>query len=192
MPGTSRRTAVAADEIVTENGTVAEVMRPDFNITREQLETVTDFASAMALATTVHGDIETSNAVRVAGENEKAKLVDLPMVLLEWHFIQSEKYQDNSDGTREYVEVLCVVENPDKTVTKWRFSDGGTGIAKQLRDWTDAHGGRSGGVAVPHGIRVSRYALDPVTRQPLTREAQRGYDRRNMNYPIGTTYYVDL
>src|SRR5262245_33975081 len=167
------------EEIVT--GKTAEVMRPEFNISDERMESVTDFASALALATDVHGTVKTSTAVRVAGEAEKATMVGKPIVLLEWHFIRSDKFQDDGNGDREFVEVLCVTDNGDGTATKWKMSDGSTGIAKQLREYSDSTG-RSGGVYVPHGIRVSEYALDPHTHRPMTREAQRGYDRAKQSY----------
>ena len=185
-----RATQAKDEEIVTQEA--AEVMRTPFDITPEQLDAVTDFDSAMRLASEVHGEVETSKAVRVAGEREKLSLVGQPIVLLEWQFVRSDKFGDEEAEDREYVDILCATKGENGEANKWRMTDGSTtGILKQLRDYTERTG-KHGGVFVPLGIRVSEYPIDPTTRRPLTREAQRQYDRKQMKYPYAKTFYVDI
>lgn len=176
------------EEEIADAG-VAEVMRPEFNISDEEMMNLDSFDAAIELATAKHGAVTTSKAVRIAGDAEKAKLVGLPILLMEWHFVVSDgRFGDKG---REYVEVLCAVKEADGGLQRWKITDGSTGIAKQLRAYTDKTG-TTGGVFVPNGIRVSEYPLDPATRQPMTRDQQRAYDTHNRPYPMGRTYYVDL
>lgn len=185
-----RARETAEEEVVTTPA--AEIMRPEFDITDAMLDDITDFDSAMRLAEKVHGEVQTSKAIRVAGEREKATLVGMPIVFLEWQFVRSDKFGDDEAEDREYVDVLCATRDEHGGASKWRMTDGSTtGILKQLREYTERTGKR-GGVFVPHGIRVSEYPIDPTTRRPMTRAQQQSYDRKQMAYPTARTFYVDI
>lgn len=83
--------------------------------------------------------------------DDKRKLVGVDMVLLQWTFSSSDKYNG------EFVTVRAMTADNRKI----RFTDGSTGIAAQLRDLTTArekagHPYPNGGLICP-GLRVSDY-----------------------------------
>lgn len=94
-------------------------------------------------------------------EGEKRKLCANPLFIMQWEF----KFSDTvtRDGKPvEYVSVRVIAERFGKT-EKYVFSDGSSGIYRQLRAYTDRTG-RQGGMLAPLGLRVSDYKFkDPTT-----------------------------
>lgn len=83
---------------------------------------------------------------------DKARLVNVPFVILEWRFNSSEF---NDAG---FVSLSVVTKNNDK----WIINDGSTGILQQLIRVTRVrrqrkHATPQNGLAVPAGLSVSNY-----------------------------------
>lgn len=83
---------------------------------------------------------------------DKARLVNVPFVILEWRFNASEL---NDAG---FVSLSVVTKNNDK----WIINDGSTGILQQLIRITRVrrqrkHATPQNGLAVPAGLSVSNY-----------------------------------
>lgn len=83
---------------------------------------------------------------------DKARLVNVPFVILEWRFNSSEL---NDAG---FVSLSVVTKNNDK----WVINDGSTGILQQLIRVTRVrrqrkHATPQNGLAVPAGLSVSNY-----------------------------------
>ena len=83
---------------------------------------------------------------------DKARLVNVPFVILEWRFNTSEF---NDAG---FVSLSVVTKNDDK----WIINDGSTGILQQLIRVTRIrrqrkHATPQNGLAVPAGLSVSNY-----------------------------------
>lgn len=181
--------ARGAQQTAAEESKAAEVIRPESAFTPEMLDGITDFDSALALAEQVHGEVVVSKGVRVADDRVKMSILGWPMILLEWVFLVSDKF---GNKPREYVEMLVVVKNPETgEVSKWRMSDGSTGIYAQLRAYSDKTG-RTGGVRVDQGLRVSEYKIDPKTREPLSRAQVQQYKSHNMTMDDARTFYIDV
>ena len=81
--------------------------------------------------------------------DNKDRVVDVPFVLISWSFSTKGKFG-------EFVSARLVTEGNGKYV----INDGGTGIYAQLREFTDTHGGRDGGLFVRKGLRKSEYSVD--------------------------------
>jgi hypothetical protein len=94
-------------------------------------------------------------------EDEKRKLVGVPLFVMEWRFQDSDTVQRGGESV-EYVTARVVAERGGKVV-KAVISDGSTGIYRQLRAYTNRTG-RTKGLMVPAGLRVSDYTYqDPNT-----------------------------
>lgn len=96
--------------------------------------------------------------------SEKESLVGVPLTVLEFNFRESEDYQttldDGSIVNSEYAIVRCVrMDNLEMVV----FADGGVGIYKQLKDFSQRTG-QMGGIFCKDGLTQSDYKYtDPVT-----------------------------
>lgn len=83
--------------------------------------------------------------VLIKGDDEKARLVGVPFILISWNF-------NVGDFGKPYVSARGITQ----TGIKFVLNDGGTGIRDQL----DKYKGDMGGLFVPHGLRRSDYGLD--------------------------------
>lgn len=81
----------------------------------------------------------------IKSDEEKAKLVGVPMILISWNF-------NAGDFAKTFVSIRGITQDGLKFV----LNDGGTGIRDQLDKYT----GQMGGLFVPHGLRRSDYGLD--------------------------------
>lgn len=149
----SEVTAVAAGD------PVAQLTPRDFG--ENELRNVGSLADAVRLFEAVHGNEPIVIASEELGdgfdrytEDDKRKLIGVPLFVMEWKFSISDTVQ-RGDESVEYVTVRIVGERGGKTI-KAVFADGSTGIYKQLRAYTDRTG-RTRGMMVPNGLRVSDY-----------------------------------
>jgi len=161
---------------------------------REQLGGIDSFDAAIALAVAEYGDVIDAadqpllgDGFRVATEDDKRnKLVGVPLLLLNWTFRGSD-YGTDEDT---YVSVQAIQREENGGAVKWIINDGGTGIARDLREFTQKTG-RDGGMICKTGLRVSDYVTDQDTGVPLTKKEVRQYmiDRKAMGQ--GHTFYLD-
>lgn len=122
-----------------------EIQRRD-SFDTDTLRGVTSFADAMELFA---GDVLTADSELGDGFamiKNKDSLVGVPCLFMSWSFNTGE-YAD------EFVAARIVTEDGRKVV----IIDGGTGIRQQLREFTDSHGGRQGGLLSRRGLRKSEY-----------------------------------
>lgn len=137
----------------------------------DALRSITSFDEAVRLATTAYGDVETASDVLGDGfallnSEDKGLLVGRPMLLMEWGFY-------DGDYGSKFVGIRAVVQNRDGSMGKYIFNDGSTGILEQLAKYT-LKTGRTGGLSVKNGLRVSEYDYtDEETGK--TRKAQTYY-----------------
>lgn len=138
------------------------------------LRSVNSFADAMALiekqyGATLDASAELGDGFELLDSESKVTLVGVGCAFVSWSF-SAGKYDD------EFVACRVVTEHGRKVVV----IDGGTGIRAQLREFTDTHGGRQGGLLSRRGLRKSDYEID-VT-DPKTGE---------MSKEPATTFYID-
>lgn len=151
------RNATRADDQSVNNSTSdsAVVSEPQDNqFSDAQLRSVTSFDEAVALATQTFGDVLDATEEIGSGftrlEN-KDRLIDVPFIILS--FSMSEGDFRGDDGQLQYFTSLRVVT---KSNDKYWFTDGGSGIYRQLEDLA-VRSGRTGGILVEHGLRKSEY-----------------------------------
>lgn len=157
---------------------------------REQLGAIDSFDAAIALATAEYGDIVLADeqpllgdGFRVADEDDKrSALIGVPLLLLDWSFRESE--------TGEWVLIHAVQRTADGGAVKWVITDGGTGIAKDLKEFTEKTG-RDGGMLVRKGLRVSDYYIDAETGTGLTKSQVREYMIAKKKMVEASTFYLD-
>lgn len=159
----------AASTGKTLNSTVTDVTDVDASTeltTREwdegALRDIGSYADAVALYRAMYGDDVVEAADELGdgfdrySEDDKRKLVGVPLFVMEWRFSISETVQ-RGDQSVEYVTCRVVGERGGKAI-KAVFSDGGSGIYRQLRAFTDRTD-RVRGMMVPNGLRVSDYTF---------------------------------
>jgi hypothetical protein len=123
--------------------------------------TLEDQAGGVIEASEVLGD-----GFEVVPNDEKGRYVGVPMLLGEWQFRQG----DNG----EYVVIRALVQPTGQQVRRVVFTDGSTGIMRQLQDVTQRTG-KTHGLIVRHGFRRSDY----------TYTDDKGVDKK------ATTFYLD-
>jgi len=144
------------------------------------LREIGSLADARALYAAMYGEdiVEASEELGDGfdrfSEDDKRKLVGVPLFVMEWKFSTSETVTRDGELV-EYVSCRIVGERGGKTI-KAVFADGGTGIYSQLRAYTNRTG-RTRGMMVPNGLRVSDYTFT----NPMTGEKS-----------PASTYYFDL
>lgn len=138
----------------TQDSATAIVPRPNYDA--DALRNLTSFADAIDLAGEQFGTVD--DAVDVLGDGfilmskeDKAKLVNLPLLLLEWSFYPSEEHGG------EFCSIRLVAQGENGSIGKYVVNDGSTGLAETLRNYT-ARTGRQGGLLVRKGFRESSYA----------------------------------
>lgn len=150
----------------------AEVMTSSDDWDEETLRGIKSLDDAIRLTEQVHGPIlsadeELGDGFTLLGSDNKDLLVDRPMVVMSWRFI------DGNFG--KFVALRVLVQNPDKSVSRYIFNDGSTGICEQLAKY-QLRTGRSGGLKVTKGLTRSDYEYtDPKT---------------GLTHPA-STYYLD-
>lgn len=142
----------------------------------EILGTIDSFDAAMGLAedtfggvTFAHEEPLLGNGFRVASHDDKLHLVGVPLLLLDWTFNESDFGQE-----RDWVMIHAVQRGGAGEAIKWILSDGGTGIAKDLKTFTEKTG-RDGGLLVKKGLLYSKYFIDSETGKALSKKEVRQY-----------------
>jgi hypothetical protein len=157
--------------------------------TREDLAGITTLQDAINLARAQFGEVlsiadtDLADGFRKATEDDKASLVRVPLFFLDWSF-------NVGDFSTEYVSIRAIQYRPDGSIVKWIINDGGVGIPAELKA-IEERNGRSGGLAVPHGLRVSTYKTDAATGKPISKKEYAEYIRDHKKTSQGSTYYLD-
>lgn len=149
----------------------------------EDLAGIESWDDAVALIELRYGALE--DVADVLGDGftliqNKAKLVDVPMLLLNW------RLQKGDFGP--FVTVHAFAKNPANDFKPWKviFNDGSRGIADQLAEFTKTRE-RSGGLRASHGLRVSEYDFCDDCRKAAVEECgQEGHKTGK-----ASTYYLD-
>jgi hypothetical protein len=151
---------IAAAEVMTNKelanagGQVAVVKA---NFTDMELRNITTFEQAIALLddaghTITSADEELGNGFTLI--NDKANLVGIPLLLLSWNFNHGESAKGEG-----FVSVYCMARLPGVSQpAKLIFNDGGTGIYRTLRDYSNATG-KTAGLMVKKGLDRSDYTF---------------------------------
>lgn len=113
------------------------------------LRGITSFEDAVKLAADVWGGVTAAgehigNGFSVVPKDQKSRLIGVGFIIL------AMKFHEGDFG--EYVSMLIVTANNDRLI----LNDGSTGIYYQARDLVDTTG-RSGGIHVSDGLRLSEY-----------------------------------
>lgn len=160
---------------------------------REDLGLIDSFDAAVALAMGVFGDVLNAadeplfgDGFKVMTDEDKRNLKGKPLLLLDWRFLDSEY---GSDGDK-YVVAHAIQRLDNGGVKKWVITDGSTGIARDLKNYTDKTG-RDGGVLFSGGIRASDYQTDAETGTPLSKSEVREYMVKGRKMAPGHTFYLD-
>jgi hypothetical protein len=160
----------------------------------EQLGAIDSFDAAMALATAQFGDVLLAHeqpllgdGFKVATEADKHRLCGVALLFLDWTFQPSDYGQD-----RDWVFIHAVQRGDDGKAVKWIISDGGTGIAVDLQEFT-AKTGRVGGLAVKNGLSYSKYYIDDDTKEALSKAEVRQYMTSGKGAKLveAGTFYLD-
>lgn len=102
-------------------------------------------------------------------DDDKDHWLGIEMMLLEWRFNDG-KFENQYGEKTDFVSMVVIGSNNKRAI----INDGSTGIAKQLREYSERTG-KFGPMYLEDGLRVSRDY--PVTLP----------DGRNI---LGTTYYI--
>lgn len=178
------------------DATVPEVWGGASHFTREQLTHIESFDDAARLAAQEFGDIVSAHestalgdGFRVASEDDKMRLIGVPLLLLEWSLRESEY------GEGVYVSIKAIQRDESGRAIKWILNDGSTGIARDLQNFT-LKTGRSGGLGVRKGLRVSEYPTNaikghPDNGKPLSKAEHREFIKAGHPVGKGRTFYLD-
>jgi hypothetical protein len=180
----AKRTANA--EVETTEQVANEVMNIS-TFSREDLAGIESFDDALRLASAEFGNVATADqeigdGFRIATEDDKRKMVGVPLMLLDWSFREGD--------FADYVSIHAIAAGPDNRAVKWILNDGSTGICRDLRDYTTKTG-RTGGLMVRAGLRASDYVIDPESGTPLTKQQAAEYTAQGKRTAPATTFYLD-
>lgn len=159
----SKMTATKASKDVVNPATIkaSERLLPEMvkSLTWDEdtLRGINSFDDALALVEKTHGKVVEADQVMGDGftllsNADKGMLVGLPMLLMDWRF---------SDGNHggKMVSIHLLVQNKDRSTSKYIVNDGSTGILEQLAALT-IKTGQTGGLIVKRGFRVSEYDVE--------------------------------
>lgn len=128
-------------------------------IGEDELRGIRSFEDARALAHAVDGgildiaDSELSTGFAVLDTDSKARLVGVPLVILDWRFQIGDK--------GEFVSLVVVTKSNEKLI----INDGSTGIRDQMKRFT----GEPRALGLRHGLRVSEYDYTDKTTKEVSR-----------------------
>jgi hypothetical protein len=137
-----------------------------------ELREVSSFDEMLDLVASKVGEIDSAaqalgDGYSLLDSRDKGRLVGIPLLCVSWQFSISDRIKD-----KEFVTVRMMTKNGDKII----LNDGSQGIYKQLRDYTNSHDGRTIGLMVHKGLRVSEYDYTDPNNGEVSRV---------------TTYYLD-
>lgn len=142
-------------------------------LTNEQLRNISSANDVLALYQELGQEAtDLSEALgsgfEVLPTKEKARLVGVPFIIVEWHF---------SEGDRgEFVSLTIVTKHNEKLI----LNDGSSGILAQVHDLESR--GIAAPVVVKKGLRASVYYFDPANPEEKSRDAVEGWDRAETFY----------
>lgn len=173
--------------MVGEDKPTAELVVPRV-FADADLADVDSWETAMSFVEGAFGDVINAadalgSGFKMADDAVMARLVGVPLILMQWRFFPG-------DFGKDFVAVDAVQRHDNGSITKWVFTDGGTGICDQLKDFTKRTG-RNGGLGVPKGLRVSNYYIDRETKEPLSKVEVREYMTSRRPMDPAQTYYLD-
>lgn len=174
---------VTAEEL--DNG--GEIVVAGSTFDHEALASIDSFSDAIRLATgmfggviNAHEDVNLGTGFRLTSDEDKFRLCGVPLLLLDWRF-------NPGDYGDDYVSVHAIQQDENGKAIKLVINDGGTGICRDLRKYTEKTG-RMGGVFCRRGLRVSEY--DTVLDGPdAGKPAPRDYVGKTGK---GKTFYLDF
>lgn len=180
-------TAVTSGLVTAEEVESGQAMVVHDAFDRDDYANISSMSDAFGLAKAefgnvilAHEDKNLGTGFRVADEDDKYRLMKVPLFLLDWRF-------NSGDFAEDYVSIHAIQEMEDGSLTKWIINDGGTGICKDLREYTNKTG-RKGGVMLRRGLRVSEY--DTILDGPdAGKPAPRDYVGKTGK---GKTFYLDF
>jgi hypothetical protein len=189
-----RRQPEATPEEPVTGSVVAEVWKnAPSPFSTEQLAKLDSVNDVMALMEETYGGTISAHETeylgdgfRLAKEEDKRRLCGVPLLFIEWRFNESDY------GDVPYVSAKAIQFDGDtgKVTGKWILNDGSTGVATQLREFT-VKTGRTGGLGVRRGLRVSDYPTDAKTGTPLSKADHRTLVQEGKPVGKGTTFYLD-
>lgn len=141
--------------------TTQEVAKSNGGFSTEEMREIASFDDVQKLFE-AHG-IQVVDAAEEIGDgfslvdnDEKSRFEKREMMILSWAFGQGDFKR--LDGTQsEFVAVRFVSPEPTGEIGKFVLTDGGTGIYKQLREYTDRTD-KTAGLYVKKGLRSSHYS----------------------------------
>jgi hypothetical protein len=150
--------ASKAAATTTQDSTSTDVaVRNGFST--EELRGIQSFADVQALF--AEHNMEVVDAAEEIGDgfaltDNKDQFIGRQMMILSWVFAPGD-FKDEHGNPTEFTALRFVVQESNGSVGKYVITDGGTGIYKQLREYTDRTG-VTGGMFVKKGLRKSEYA----------------------------------
>lgn len=146
--------ATRADDDTLAN-TVGESLN-DLFYTEADMRAIHSFEDALKLVTDTVGDILDATDEIGSGFaqlDNKDRLVDTTFIILSFS-INDGDFRDAEGFQQKFVSLRVVAQ----TGEKYWFTDGSTGISRQLRDYVEM-GGRKAGLLVKNGLRKSEYTF---------------------------------
>lgn len=153
---------MTAKTTVTQNAEpTKEVAVSNGGFSTEEMRGIQSFADVEALFAAhgikvVDASEEIGDGFALVDNSDKSKFEGRQMMILSWHFAEGDFKRQDGEKT-EFVAVRFVAPEPTGGIGKYVITDGGAGIYKQLREYTDRTGVASG-LFVKKGLRASRYA----------------------------------
>jgi hypothetical protein len=158
---------------------------------REELADIESFDDAMKLAVKqfgnvilAHEDKNLGSGFRLTSDEDKYKLIGVPLILLDWRFNPGEFGDD-------FGSITAVAQGEDGKSNKLIINDGGTGICKDLKEYTQKTN-RMGGLLCRRGLRVSEYDTDLDSGKPISKMTVMEYHRDGKKTGRGKTFYLDF
>lgn len=144
-------------------------------------ETAMSFVDSAFEGGAINAAEELGTGFRIADEDDKLKLCDVPLLFMQWTF-------NPGDYGEDYVSCNVVQRYDNGSIAKWIVNDGSTGLCAELKAYTKKTG-RSGGLGAPKGLRVSKYYIDAETKVPLTKaEVAEAISTKRKIVPAHTFY----
>lgn len=119
-----------------------------------ELREINSFDDAMRIM--AEYGVQVDDAATEVGDSfikidDKNKLVDTPCLFMSWDFVKGD--------FGKFVTVRTVAQHNDGSVGKYVFVDGSVGVCKDLWEYSQSHGGKTGGLALRGGLTRSDYEV---------------------------------
>lgn len=184
---TGNKTDQKPAEETEEVNTTGEIIAAPSKFDKDDLNAAQTFEDFMNLTVQVHGGVvaahetELGDGFRVATEDDKRKLIGIPLLFMEWGF--------NAGDYSDFVSARVVAQG-ENGISKWVINDGGTGIFAELKGYTEKTG-KWGGLFCRNGLRVSEYTIDADTGKALNKREVTEYIKAGKKTAPAATFYLD-